>query len=284
MFQEGSGVAEVVATPPLISFKDQDEPVELAPVYLKYGMTLMRVAERNMEQAMNELMVKAMREQAGGGASGAEVKKLSQVVIEEQAAEHLEDLDEAWDALEMARLRYEGANDQTSACIARMALGDLCVITEDWEGADREFSACAEFRLKEYGDDRRTADAVFMSGLAKQMIPEKQQESLAQYVLARDIIARLVAKATASNDPELAELQSLLPDLEEKVANFGKDGDGEEDEDDEDDDHEGDNDAGMVEADEQGDSGKRALEEEDEAQQQQQAPSQDQAKKTKLDE
>lgn len=265
---------------PPLSFKDQDEPVELAPVYLKYGMTLMRLAERNMEQAMNELMIKAMREQAGGGASGAEVKKLSQEVIEEQAAEHLEDLDEAWDALEMARLRYEGANDHTSACIARMALGDLCVITEDWEGADREFSACAEFRLKEYGDDRRTADAVFMSGLAKQMIPEKQQESLAQYVLARDIIARLVAKATASNDPELAELQSLLPDLEEKVANFGKDGDGEEDDDGDDDD------AGMVEADEEGNSGKRALEEEVQ-QQQQQAPSQDQAaeqtKKAKLD-
>ncbi len=43
--------------------------------------------------------------------------------------------------------------------MAVQALGDLCIILEDWEGADREFSASAELRQKTLGDSRLTVES-----------------------------------------------------------------------------------------------------------------------------
>lgn len=100
------------------AFGDEAHNIEAAPVYLKFGVTLMRLAERNMEKALNDVMMDAMRERATATGDGAP-KKLSTAEIEEHANEHLEDLDDAWEALEMARLTYETANDPAGISEAR---------------------------------------------------------------------------------------------------------------------------------------------------------------------
>ncbi len=100
------------------AFGDDEQNVETAPVYLKFGVTLMRFAERNMEKALNDVMMDAMRQRATA-AEGVDAKKLSTAEIEEHANEHLDDLDDAWEALEMARLTYETANDAAGISEAR---------------------------------------------------------------------------------------------------------------------------------------------------------------------
>ncbi len=94
---------------------------------------------------------------------------LSTAELEAAAAEHTEDFEAAWDALEMARTIFEQARDELNVAKVRLSLGDACAEVDEWEDAVKEYGDAANILVRVSGDNRRTVEALFLWGLALQM-------------------------------------------------------------------------------------------------------------------
>ena len=184
---------------------------ETGPFYLKYGQVLMKLTSEQTESAFNDVIVDAMKNQAQTG------DKLSATELENAAAEHADDFEEAWEALEMARMIFENSGDMIQAANVRVSLGDACGEVDQWEDAAKEYGTAAGILQKALGDDRRTVEALFLAGLALQMI--SQREGCVKAIGdARDTMTRLVEK-----NPENEELKAILGDLQAKANEVADD-------------------------------------------------------------
>jgi hypothetical protein len=127
----------------------------------------MQLSNRQTEEAFSDTIVNAMRDQSQDGAT-----KITSNILEETAAEHAEDFEEAWSALEMARMIFEKCGDLTSTAKVRLSLGDACADVEQWEDAAKEYGTAASILEELEPDGRRTCEALFLWGLALQMLRE----------------------------------------------------------------------------------------------------------------
>jgi hypothetical protein len=83
---------------------------------------------------------------------------------------------------------------------------------DQWEDAAKEYGTAAGLYQELLGDDRKTVEALFLAGLALQMI-EQRAGCVKAISDARDTMARLVEK-----DPENEELKAILNDLKAKAT------------------------------------------------------------------
>ena len=192
------------------------QSVESAPLYHKFGTVLMTVTSADAEEGFSKTLVSAMERAMDEG----EDKKISKADLEEEAQQHVQSFDEAWEALEIARVIYEKAGDMASVARVRMSLGDACLDVEEYEDAAKEFTEAARLRRELEKDSRGTTEALFMSALCYQMTGARE-ECVKAFEEARDMLARLMDKC--QDKEELEEMRVLHEDVDEKVKQVKQD-------------------------------------------------------------
>lgn len=186
------------------------QSLESAPLYHKFGTILMTVTAQNAEEGFSNTLMSAMQNQMDE--EGAQ--KITKEDLEEEAQNHVQSFDEAWEALEIARLIYQNANDMVSVAKVRMSLGDACLDVDEYEDASKEFGEAAKLRQEHLKDSRDTTEALFMCGLCCQMTNQRDA-CIKAFTDARDMLGRLI-KVT-EDTAVVEEMQTLFNDVDEKV-------------------------------------------------------------------
>jgi hypothetical protein len=76
----------------------------------------MKLTSQQTEAAFSDAIVGAMKSQEDGTGD-----KLTTNELEEAAAEHADDFEEAWEALEMARMIFENAGNMSEVANVRIS-------------------------------------------------------------------------------------------------------------------------------------------------------------------
>ncbi len=152
------------------------------------------------------------------------------------AAEFTDDFEEAWEALEMARMLHEKFGDSAGVATVRMSLGDACADVDQWEDAVKEYGEAARLyasiQPNRFADfefvslfffccplcSRRTVEALFLHGLSLQMTGSKNECRNAMSS-AHDTMVQVIAALPESEDAERKELETILAELKE-VTHF----------------------------------------------------------------
>ena len=198
----------------------------------------MQLSNRQTEEAFSDTIVEAMSAQSQEGAP-----KITTNDLELAAAEHADDFEEAWSALETARMIFEKSEDHLATAKVRLSLGDACSDVEQWDDAAKEYGQAATILEELEPNGRRTCEALFLWGLALQML-RKSQISISSFKFrgnspllfslsfskedragcvkaicqARDAMKRLIESLPETADPkEKEEYEGFLVDLSSKA-------------------------------------------------------------------
>lgn len=133
--------------------------------------------------------------------------------------EEINDLQLAWEYLEIARIIYE--KDPSSVSQLKLAwvhydLGEFKLETGDFPWAVDEFRKCLAIRERHCPpDDRLLAEVRYSLGCSEQHA-KNFQEALREYGAAKLIMQRNIAKLSAE-DPKRADLIGIVEDINQKI-------------------------------------------------------------------
>jgi tetratricopeptide (TPR) repeat protein len=225
-----------------------------APIYFEYGNSLLLKAEDDADvfgdQMQKEEGDEAEEAGQGGGGSAGEPNSAA------------EDLEVAWEMLEVARVIYcKQDSPECEGALAKVygRLGDLSMETGNFQGSVDDYSKCLAVREKMLPKDNRDVAGVH-SCLAMAWMyfsssetgkPQQLKDALTHYKAAAGLIQQCIKEAgsatpevegkgkakasetsptsTATTDNaegtvsgEIAELKSILSDLNEKIVDLTK--------------------------------------------------------------
>jgi tetratricopeptide (TPR) repeat protein len=226
-----------------------------APIYFEYGNCLLLKAEDDADVFGDSMQKEEGEdneaEEEGGPAGGS---------AEEGAASNAEDLEVAWEMLEVARVIY--SKQDSPVCEAALAkvysrLGDLSMETGNFQGSVDDYNKCLAVREKMLPKNNRSvADVHCCLAMAWMYFassetgkPDQLKDALTHYKAAGSLIhgclqasrdepvvegkgkkrasAEVSPTSTLTGEdsdeaPETVELKSILHDLNEKIVDLTK--------------------------------------------------------------
>jgi HAT1-interacting factor 1 len=239
-----------------------------APLYYAYGLSLLQhsitqssilgdAVPEGTQSAQHNGSVAAEEEAeedgkraelANGQNKGADNADLTEALIARQGAmveqtmALIDDLQVAWEVLDMARVIYEKGlanttNTTENSLLAlklanvHLALGDVSMESDSFESAADEFHHALNLRRANLAsDDRAISEVLFKIGVAYEMAGRMtdaatfMQEAITVLRHRKELVtkklndAQLSSQDLANMEQDIADLEMLLPDLELKVT------------------------------------------------------------------
>ena len=222
-----------------------------APLYYAYGMSLLNnsiqqasilgdaVIEASPPEDQQEEPFSEQIENGDENEDQMDVEQRSGEVVE-KTVELIDDLQAAWEVLDMARVIYDkaiesGSGLETSSLSLKLAnvylaLGDVSMESDSFDSAAEDFKKALRLRQAHLSsDDRAIPEVLFKIGVAYEMADrypearENMKESL-DLLRSRNDYLEKVLNSTGQNGEtlekikeEIADLDALFPDLEAKV-------------------------------------------------------------------
>lgn len=175
-----------------------------------------KAKEHSNGSSSNDAEVTSSEANKGAENSSGEVK-----AEEEEAT----DLQVAWEVLELAKLIFEKRKDGDLKKLSEtyIVLGEVAMESENFDGAVTDIQKGIEIQANICdASSRLLSESYYKLGLALSM-NSKTDEAIEAYTKSAKILkARLekLKEESDANKDEIGELESLIPDLEEKVVDL----------------------------------------------------------------
>jgi len=202
-----------------------DTAKECASSYYQYGKSLIDVV-RSQIDVLGEIVKKDLKK-SGKNHQGLSESSSDEEEEQQTTNDTLQDLEIAWDALEMSRIIYSSSGEHTvELADVHLALGDLSMESDNMPQAVVEYEKCLAIQqLNVPSDDRRLAETHFLIGIAEDY-QNNLKEALSHFRLAYKIldsrIIQLQKDVSDSSQTELTDLQASLLELGAKIEDLSK--------------------------------------------------------------
>ncbi|KAK8394615.1 hypothetical protein O3P69_005819 [Scylla paramamosain] len=234
------------ATESLVELYGEQAP-ECGDAYYHYGRALLELARKEAGVLGPDLDGASSQEGSTGEEEDEEEEKGEGENTEEE--EEVTTLQCAWEWLDVARVIFD-KQEETPEVVKkraqiRLSLGEVCMESEDYEGAINEFKQCLQMQESVLEkDDRSLAETHYQLGLVYSL-SDNFDSAVSHFTAAVDVIhlkiKNLQARVTEKNswskerrDKDLAEskdvfyteegeiedLQQLLPDIQLKIVDM----------------------------------------------------------------
>ena len=190
-----------------------------------YGKCL--VMKSKSTHGVDAVLAKAKEKAAEAAKSGSGAQDILSAAMSTLSgaaagdSETEEDLETAWDCLEVARVISE-KHDPESVKLSDVLvdIGDVSLESGVPERAVGDYTRALELRKKLLPlTDRRVAESYYMVGLAQSMIGDRLNEARDSFVMARRSLEERLA-GLPKESKEVKELKQLIDDIAEKLEDL----------------------------------------------------------------
>ncbi|XP_066258431.1 protein HGV2 isoform X2 [Euwallacea similis] len=136
------------------------------------------------------------------------------------------DLQVAWEVLEFAKQIFQKLNEKKSLAEALIVLGEVSLESENFESAINDIKQGLELQKELFAKDSRTvAETLYKLGMAystNSQMDEAIQSftNSLEYLKHRIATLKEIKPPTQEHDDEIEEIQGLIPEIEDKIADM----------------------------------------------------------------